>query len=360
MAVTLQDIADIVGVSRVTVSKVLRGKVKGSWPRSAEQVRRIHAVADDLGYRVDWRARALKTKKTHMIGLLSTDKPQTRTHDHQLLSGLIEELNETGYHLVFVRVKEGSQGRDFADNRFDGLLIDYHVEPEEIEIIQQAKLPAVIINAPSQHGIASVMPDHHAAGVMAAEHLLGLGHRRIGFVQSPTSEQALWPQHMYRDWRSGIVDAMTRAHCFDGYVDVIPEVEDATDIAGVFRPVLRDLLSDSGRPTALIVNNVESMAEGVLPSIESLGLRCPEDLSLMTITDRTSLSWCRPPVTAVALPFEKLGRVAAGLLLELIDTDAPSAKERTTPQLPLTLNQRDSTGPCPEKIRHVESPQNPG
>ncbi|HMO25618.1 MAG TPA: LacI family DNA-binding transcriptional regulator, partial [Tepidisphaeraceae bacterium] len=112
---TLQDIADRVGVSTVTVSKVLRGKVKGSWARSAERVQQIHKVAEELGYQVDWRARALKTRRTHMIGLLNTDRPETRLHDPRLLSGLIETLGNAGYSAVFYRVPGKRTHASFAD-----------------------------------------------------------------------------------------------------------------------------------------------------------------------------------------------------------------------------------------------------
>jgi len=320
---TLQDIADVVGVSSVTVSKVLRGKIKGSWPRSAAQAERIREVADELGYRVDWRARALKTKRTYMIGLLTTDKPETQMIDVRVLQGLIETFCKADYHLVFVRVSKGSRGKDFADARFDGIVIDYHLEPEELEVIQQAKLPAVIINAPGPEGAFSVMPDHFAAGRVAAEHLLELGHQKIGFVQTSVEEQSRWPHHMIAMWREGIRASMRDAGCLDRYVDIVPKSYSDLDAEDpeVYYRAIREVLASPERPTALIINNPKRAVNKVLVHFKRLGLNIPEDLSFVTMEDLEELDWCSPPVTSVSVPFDRLGQTAATQLLKLIEED---------------------------------------
>lgn len=350
---TLQDIADVVGVSSVTVSKVLRGKIKGSWPRSAAQAERIREVADELGYRVDWRARALKTKRTHMIGLLTTDKPETHTFDARVLNGLIETFGEAGYHLVFVRVGKGSRGRDFADARFDGIVIDYHLEPEELEVIQQAKLPAVIINAPGPDGAVSVMPDHFGAGRVAAEHLLELGHESIGFVQTSVQEQSRWPHHMIAMWREGIRAAMRDAGHLDRYVDIIPQgnpdlpIEDAE----VYYEAIHDVLASPDRPTALIVNNPRRAINKVLVHRERLGLNIPEDLSFITMEDMQELDWCSPPISSVRIPFGRLGEAAATQLLKLIESDDDDrSAPADTSSMVSSLVPRQSTAPPPLKV----------
>jgi DNA-binding LacI/PurR family transcriptional regulator len=326
---TLQDIADVVGVSTVTVSKVLRGKVKGSYPRSAAQAQRIREVAQELGYRVDWRARALKTKRTHMIGLLSTDQLATHTHDPQILAGLVETFGKDGYHLVFVRVGEGTRGRDFADARFDGLIIDYHIDPEELDIIQQAQLPAVVINAPSPaEGVISVMPDHFEAGAVAARHLLELGHRRIGFVDSSESEQAIWPRHMIGQWRAGIRREMKHAGCLGGYVDIEPRNGSEHETPETYRPLIRELFTQEDRPTALIANNADRAVEIALTLPQAHGLTCPADYSVVCMVDEKAMGWARPPVTSIKMPFLELGREAARQLLAAIESEGAADRRR--------------------------------
>ncbi|MEM6550713.1 MAG: LacI family DNA-binding transcriptional regulator [Planctomycetota bacterium] len=319
---TLQDIADRCGVSTVTVSNVLRGKIKGSWPSSAARAQRVREVADELGYRVDWRARALKTKRTHMIGMLTTDKPETHDIDGRVLTPLIETLGEAGYQLAFVRVGNNARAGGFADARFDGLIIDYHVEPEELRILQQSQTPAVIINAPSpvpDHAV-SVMPDHIASGRLAARYLIELGHERIGFVEASEAEQVRWPSHMYGMWRAGAQAEMQDAGLADGFTRLVPESSaDDPDGPLLYYAMLRQTLNQPNAPTALIVNNPIRAVEKIVRPLEQLGLRCPDDVSVLTMEDMDELTWCRPALSAVAIPFGDMGALAAEQLLAMIE-----------------------------------------
>ena len=347
---TLQDIADAVGVSKVTVSKVLRGKVKGSWPKSAARVEQIKRVAAEMDYQADWRAKALQSKRTNVIGLLSTDRPQTDTHDPRLLSGLVERFGAAGFHVLFYRVPAGG-GRGGAgaynDARFDGVIIDYHIEPEEIALIERSGLPATIVNAPSIGGIASVMPDHEAAGRDAARHLIELGHRRIAYLQSPAFERRDWPQHMFRQWRRGIRAEMKDAGLAGGYRDVSFEEQDlyATEDGAV--RVLGRLLESPGRPTAVIANAAERAVENVLLPLEALGLSCPRDLSVVAMSDQRPLLWTRPQMTGVSIPYHELGRRAADTLLRLIDAAPDKPPPVAAEPLVATLVRRGSTAPPP-------------
>ena len=353
MTATLQDIADVVGVSRVTVSRVLRGKVKGCWPKSAAQVQRIREVAEELNYRVDWRARTLKTGRTHMIGLLSTDKPQTRLHDPRLIDGLVDELGALGYHLTFVRVRpadaDHQRGDDFADSRFDGLLVDYHLEEEELRIVQETRAPAVIINAPAPApveggppgGIVSVMPDHAEAGRLAVEHLLNLGHRRIAFVRNPTDERERWPQHMYDGWRASFRRTVEAAG--GAYAEVEAAAEHPGERAAAYAAALRATLEGPDAPTAFLAINPEQAAEVLLPNLRTLGLNCPEDVSVLAMGGRPEARWTSPPLTCLHLPFRDVGTHTARLLVAMIEGEDPEP----TPRFELRVDAAGSTGPCP-------------
>ncbi|MEO1236369.1 MAG: LacI family DNA-binding transcriptional regulator [Planctomycetota bacterium] len=333
--VTLQDIADRCDVSTVTVSNVLRGKVKGSWPSSAARAERVRQVARELGYRVDWRARALKTKRTYMVGMLSTDKPQTHWIEPRVTTPLMEGLGEAGYHVAFVRVGQQEQVSDFADARFDGLVIDYHVEPEELKIIEQSKTPIVIINAPSpapDHAV-SIMPDHYAMGRLAAEELLKLGHRRIGLVEGSEAEQIKWPSHMYDMWRRGIRDALKDAGEGENFVRMVPEsIPEDTESTEAYRDMLAATLKGKNPPTAVIVNNPIRAATKVLANLEKLGIRCPEDVSLLTMENIAELQWCRPKLSAVEVGFARLGKLAAQQLLSMIDANVAADSNATEDQ----------------------------
>ncbi|WP_236254566.1 LacI family DNA-binding transcriptional regulator [Mucisphaera calidilacus] len=285
-----------------------------------------------------------------MIGILSTDKPETRTHDQQMLDGLIATLGEAGYHLVFVRIRKGARGRDFADARFDGLVIDYHIESEELEMIHQAKLPAVIINAPATPGTLSVMPDHRLAGALAARHALQLGHRRLGFIQASGSEQIRWPNHMVNMWREGIDAELRDAGISGGIVDLSPQTDEIAGEGG-YLSMLREVLSSEDRPTFLIGNNPYRTVECTLQQLASLGLSCPDDLSVLSMGDEGSLRWCQPTVSSIRLPYATLGKTAAQVLLRQIEEGASGQDEELILEEKPGLVVRDSTRRAPEQVR---------
>ena len=357
MTTTLQDIADVVGVSRVTVSRVLRGKVKGCWPKSAAQVERIRRVAEELDYRVDWRAKTLKTGRTHLIGLLSTDKPQTRLHDPRLLDALTDAFGTLGYHLTYVRVRPADAGRQrgdgFADSRFDGLLVDYHLEEEELRVVQQAQAPAVIINAPAPApvdggdggdggcGIVSVMPDHAEAGRLAAGHLLELGHRRVAFVRTPTGERSRWPQHMYNAWRAAFRREVEAAGGV--YAEVEAVAERLEDHAAGYAEALGAALGGPDAPTALLASNPEQAAEVLLPHLRAAGLRCPEDVSVLAMGHQREAGWTSPPLTCLHLPFDEVGADSARRLVAMIE----GREAEPPPRFGLRVVPAGSTGPPP-------------
>jgi DNA-binding LacI/PurR family transcriptional regulator len=155
--------------------------------------------------------------------------------------------------------------------------------------------------------VTSVGVDERAAGRIATEHLIGLGHERIGFVAGhefavPTREKSL-----------GRLDALRTAGLTDGLV----AHADFTVAGG--RAALRELLSrDGGRPTGVICSS-DLMAIGAVQEASAQGVRVPEELSVVGFDGIAAAAWTQPPLTTVEQPIEEIARTAIGALRGQID-----------------------------------------
>ena len=355
---TLQDIADRVGVSKVTVSNVLRGKVQGRGARTAAQVKRIQAVAEELNYRVDWRARALKTKRTQMIGLLSMREDHFNLHNEELFLSLLNTLSDRGYSLVLVKIDPRTHGgTGFDDARFDGLLIDYFITPQEIEAVQRAKVPALIINAPGIDCIGSVMPDHRAAGRLAARALLDLGHRRLAHVRTSEDQRAIWPQHMTAAWAAGVLDEMRAAGLEDDYTELTAASAGLNEHERHYLPLIRSALASDRPPTGFIADSGRHAANGVLRNLTALGVRCPEDASVLCMEELDGCTWTQPSISALKTNYTGIGHEAAMRLVDQIEKREarPVDLAFQEPQ----LIRRESIGPPPDASEPGTSAQPP-
>ncbi|GMA91540.1 hypothetical protein GCM10025869_20690 [Homoserinibacter gongjuensis] len=183
--VTLSDVAARAGVSVSAVSRVLRNAP--STRVSAETRQRIEDAARELGYRPNFAARALKSSRTNVIGLVVPVVTNAIFAD--ILRGAEEEAQRHGY-LVFVARTEGmidgeeTIPRLIGEGRVDGVLLQVGdaMRPEDLHIFLDGALPLVVINS-VHHGHAGSVTLDDARGIrMATEHLIGLGHTRIGFL----------------------------------------------------------------------------------------------------------------------------------------------------------------------------------
>ena len=327
----------------MTVSRALRGDVRQKRAPTAALVRRIHEVAEQIGYKVDWKAKALRSGKTHLIGLLEVDPSESRWHASAVIEGLVDELQQSGFSLVLVRV---GHGRDqLLDARFDGLLVDHFVHVDELKAIRKAGLPSVLINAPRRAGLPSVMLDHKAAGRIAGTLLADLGHRRIAYLRQSTRAQSTWPQHAYELWREGIEHALRATGDEFELIDMVPEAEvsGSMDDQANYWPIVEELFSVPSRPTAVVADCTKRSVEAVLANLGRLGLACPDDVSVLNMQDSEACGWLTPALTALEMPYELLGRAAAQRLLHLVGGEGPPPPP---PDLAPRLVVRQSTGPA--------------
>lgn len=304
--VTIKDVATHASVSVATVSAVMNGNKYVS-PELAQRVRESIAT---LGYRRNNFARGLKTQVSHSIGLIVPDI--TNPFFTNIARGVEDVANAHNYSLILGNTDEDPEKEKkylqlLESKQADGLIIA--VTARSYEYLRALSIQHLAIVSIDRSlfdlGIDTVMVDNQAGARAAIEHLIMLGHRRIGLITglrgiAPTEERIL------------------------GYTQALEQHGIAVDPALIAEEYARidggacgamELLQLEDRPTALFVMD-GTMAIGALQAIAKLGLHCPEDIALACFDDFTWASVMRPHLTVVEQPTYEIGEQSAHLLLE--------------------------------------------
>ncbi|WP_129339608.1 LacI family DNA-binding transcriptional regulator [Cellulomonas endophytica] len=326
--VTITDVAEAAGVSVATVSKVVNQR----YGVAVETSERVQAVIDRLGYESSLVARSLRSHRTHVLGVLVAEFEPFST---EVLKGTSEAICGTGYELLAYSgggragQQPGWERRYLS--RLSGTLIDgaILVTPTLVDAGDGVPVVAIDPHAGPTH-MPTVDSDNLAGAVAATEHLLALGHRRIGFLGGREDlESSRLREEGYRLAlaAAGIpVDpALVR---IGGY-----RKDSAT------RPA-HELLTLDEPPTAVFAAN-DLSAIGTLEVARGLGLRVPEDLSLVGFDNIPESALTDPPLTTVHQPMQRLGFEAVQMLLQLLEGRADTP---THVRLDTSLVERRSTG----------------
>ncbi len=343
---TLQTVADRVGVSRMTVSNAFSRPDQ----LSVELRQRILAAAEALGYAgPDPAARALARGTTGSVGVLLTDNLQYTFTDEvaALFFGAVaRELESSGLALTLLSSSTLAGHVPARDVPMDGALIySCNTNSDAIDWLRRRKLPLVYVDQTPVAGFASINIDDRSGARAAAEHLVDLGHRRVGIITSdyggrtgmidqPIDDSTA---HVSRQRMLGWLDALSGRgvepvvvqHNFPG---------EATGHAGA--ELLLDLTE---RPTAILCFS-DAMAYGVVQVAQERGLQVPRDLSVVGFDDNPLAARMRPSLTTVRQDVAAKGNAAATELRAALDR----AKAGTTSRarrivIPTELIIRDST-----------------
>jgi DNA-binding LacI/PurR family transcriptional regulator len=291
----------------------------------------VQAVAEELGYIPDANARSLKARTTPTVGLLVSDL--RNPFYAELAAGAGSVLRKQGYTIVLVDdagsdVEELAAARTFLAMRVGGVLLT-PVSAQAARFVLDRGVPVIEVDRQFCRGECdAVLVDNVDAARNLADHLLGLGHRRITLIIDETN------------WTTG-------AGRLKGYLQALkaagrPTDGDAVLLCG-FDPerisdAVSNLLSGSRRPSAVFAAN-NMIAEATWRAAAKLGLRIPEDLSFVAFDDAPWMSMVQPGVTTVAQPAFELGARSARLLLSRM---ANPGRPRTS-RLSTELVERGST-----------------
>ncbi len=328
---TMKDVARQAGLSTATVSRVLNGH-----PNVTPEVRtRVLAVIEDLKYRPSRLARGLRTKNTPVIGLIISDIQNL--FFTSVTRGVEDIASRNGYSLILCNTDEDiNRERAYLEvmhsQNVAGIILASACETGHDPDLYGGQIPIValdrlITDVPLDH----VMVDNVGGARTAVEHLLSLGHRRIGLI---TSHQRLTTG---RERQEGYEQALAESG-----LPLDPALIRRADFRRVedSRQQALDLLGMAHPPTALFTANT-LVTLGTLTAIQERGLRIPEDIALAAFDDIPWGSLLNPPLTAVRQPTYELGTTAAEMLLARI---ADPLRPPTSIRLKLQLLVRESCG----------------
>jgi LacI family transcriptional regulator len=307
---TIHDVARKAGVSSATVSHV----INNSRFVSPETRARVVEAIDALRYRRDGVARSLRRARTSTIGVVISDI--TNPFFSDLVRGIEDRIygREEGFNLILCNTDEDTTRERMCldvlqERRVEGLIIVPAGDNEDcLNEIVRSGLPVVFADR-TVEGVEAdtVLVDNVDGTFRLTQHLVGLGHRRIGVLQSEraatsVAERILGWRRALESARIGVDTALvTRGGC---------TIEDARQ-AGLA------LLDDPGRPTAVLCTN-NIMTLGMIQAIADRGLRCPDDIAVVGFDDFPWATAFSPRLTALAQPAYAMGAEAVDLLFARI------------------------------------------
>jgi DNA-binding LacI/PurR family transcriptional regulator len=340
MPVSIYDIARAAGVSPSTVSRALEDH-----PRiGAETRKRIQELAREMDYVPSTVARSLTARKTWTIGMVLptiSDPFMGR-----VVEGVEQAAIEAGFN-VFISTSQNDRQREIEvvamlqKRRVDGIIvIASHLFDGWPRAVHHSRVPVVMIDEQNPgENMHFVAVDDRSGARIAVEHLLALGHRRIGYVGVSNRPQS----NQYR--LKGYQDALQAA---GEAVDpaLIITVDDVMEHGQIGEASLEPLLAAGA--TAVFCYN-DTTAIGLLAACARSGLTIPEQLSIIGFDDIDMAAYTLPPLTTMRQPRFELGQWAMQMMLALLDGQEPANRI-----IPAELIVRQTTAHCPhEQILEV-------
>ena len=340
MSVTVKDIAKKAGVSHSTVSRALHGN-----PLISEETKqRIEQIAVELGYLPSAAARTLKTKRSHVLGVVlsSIDDP----FFSEILQGIEEIIQSSGYSLFIAAAhrdpkREREIVQAMVEHRADGVIIcSTSFSEERSRQFVQWGVPMVVVNNQSVEVFRhSIYHDDVDGMRQVTRHLIDLGHTCLAYIGNSASGRTILDR--FTGFRQEMDSAGLAIPAASIYEVPGGGIEEGLIAAKYF-------LSLPVHPTALLCYN-DMMAIGVMKGLQQAGIRIPDDVSVTGFDNIVFSAYTTPPLTTLDQPKRFIGAEAARLLLELLD--APLSEQLSNHQnvrrLKGQLLIRESTAPPP-------------
>jgi len=321
--VTSQDVADLAGVSRTTVSFVLND-VKGM-NISSETRQKVLEAAESLSYIPDASAQALASRRTKAIGLVMTRSPHHIATDAflpQIIGGLMDVVKERKLRLLIESVEVEHQDRAYLElaraKHIDGMiLLTPRIDDAGLKKLAQVDIPTVLMGELAGTNLYSVDVDNRLAAQNAVEYLIKLGHTKIACITNA-------PQNFTSgfDRMLGYKDALLSAGI--SFDDRLIRYGDFDPQSGYKQ--MKSLLSDR-LFTAVFVAS-DNVAIGAKAALREAGLRVPEDISMIGFDDIPWAQYSDPPLTTIRLPAQQLARTACVVLMDLLQGIEPSTRQQ--------------------------------
>jgi LacI family transcriptional regulator len=323
--VSIKDVARVAGVSDKTVSRVVNREPNVT----ADTMEKVRLAIDSLGYIPNLAARSIRSSRSNIIGII-TDYISTTPYSGDIVRGIQDWAGVNARTVLLANTdgdleREANVWRTFKAHQIDGVLYVamYHrtVAPASGDVT----IPTVLVNAHAEEGLSfsSIEPDDFGGSAALTQHLIELGHRRIGYIRlNPLllGANERLDAFLVTARSSGIAES-------DMIIRLGMEGPIGREINYVYREA-QSILSLSDRPTALVCGNDEMALQAYLAAL-SLGLRIPEDVTIAGFDDFKTVSLAlKPELTTVALPYHDLGWQGAEMLNELVQGSSKRIERR--------------------------------
>ncbi|MBO3662698.1 LacI family DNA-binding transcriptional regulator [Microbacterium stercoris] len=315
--VTLADVARRAGLSPTAASMILNGRPDTRLSQEAHE--RVHAAAEELGYRPNVSARALRTATTHTLGFVS-DMIATTRFASGLITGALSAAQAAG-HVVLVAETGGDPAREteaiaaLLDRQVDGIIFATMRARELFVPELPAGTSAIMLNATNARYHRAVLPDEYAGGRAAIQALLRHGHAAgIALLgQNDEVERNVFRSATIAQRAAGLRSAMSDAGLHFMAEASLWEWEPENGYDGTLR-----LLDLHPEIRAIVCMN-DRLAFGAYQALAERGLRVPQDVSIVSFDNDEIAAYLRPGLTTIALPHEEMGRRAVERLIDRED-----------------------------------------
>lgn len=312
MPVRMKDIARDLGVSAVTVSKVLRNHDD----IGSETRRKVLQRIKELNYQPNQNARALATGKSRLVGLIVPDL--LHQFFAQVTKGVSRTLRSHGYGLIIASSEEDPELErreidQMLARRVDALIVaSTQRSPQSFSRIAKHQVPYVLVDRRFE-GLKAhfIGTDDFTAGQIATEHLLAIGRRNLAYIGGDYPSTAAGRLAGFR--------AAIAKHSIEvpsKYICLRTHLDDAADSTG--RRAMQALLKLKPRPDGVFCFN-DPIAAGAMLAVLDAGLRIPEDIAMIGCGNVLYASVLRVPLSSVNQESETMGEHAARMVLDLIE-----------------------------------------
>jgi len=334
MSVTIYEIAEKADVSSSTVSRALRDDAKEVRPGSTARAADIRRIASELGYRPNVRARGFSQRRTFGIGMLYTDYAWIfEGMNTQVVSSLVRTLQQSGYHLVFAPIDDSGSWEDIVlGGQIDGCVVFQKLPDHVDDALRDRQLPIVLLGDDSDPEVSRVVVDDFAGAYAATKHLIGLGHKRIGYYVHDLIKPHCSIDERLRGYRAALDECgLNRQECLQ-----IP-TED----------MVHQIVHCDSRPTGIVAySNFEATV--LAHAMWQYGIGIPGDISIVGFNDLFATRHMTPPLTTVGYDAVRIGEFGAQIVVGQIESPPEDGKPTVTEIKP-KLVVRGSTGPPPEE-----------
>ena len=322
-AATRSDVARLAGVSTAVVSYVVND---GPRPVAAATRARVLDAMEQLGYRPNAVARALRLRSAQAIGLVVPDV--SNTYFGALARELSDQAFAAGYALLLGDAdndidRERAQVESLVSHQIDGLVI---VSLDPASVAETGSTPTVFLDQRSRPGQLSVMVDDRGGAMQAVSHLIGHGRTRIALLSGPRGAPGV--ERRQQGWRDAL-----QAEGLPNGDELIVRSEFSR--AGGFEAG-RELLRRADRPDAVFVTS-DVQALGLLAAARREGIGVPDELAVISFDGTEDAVYSDPPLTAIEQPIRLIAEAAFTAVLQ-------KGLERSPLLIPVELVARESCG----------------